>query len=161
MHKQSLEGCSACLSRDEIAKILRDHGVLPDTEKSIIAALESSQACPKDTTLSLNANADQCHQSSHPRASDSKKATTHSFLRRVSERIRRELHRETAPKITPSDVQECNNCHKLFRMSTAKNSHMGCWGHPGMSILYTSRPRSSNSCKKHALTTCSGIVQAG
>lgn len=160
MHAQDLEDNTASLSRDEISKILKDLAVHPDTEKSIMAALESSQACPKDTTSSLNANADRCHQSSQPHASDRKNPTRHSFLSRVLERIRRELHRETAPKTKPSDVQVCDNCHKLFRISTAKNDYKGCWGHPGMSILYTSRPWSSNSCKKYALITCSGIVQA-
>lgn len=36
-----------------------------------------------------------------------------------------------------------------------------CWGHPGMLILYTSKPGSSDSCKKHYLTTYFGAVQAG
>lgn len=161
MHRQDLEDNTAILSRDEISNILKDHGVLLDTEKSIMAALASSQVCPKETPLSLNANSDRCHQSSQPRVSDSKKTTTHSFLSRVMERIRRELHRETASKTKPSDVQVCDNCHKLFRISTFKHSHVGCWGHPGMSILYMSRPRSRNSCKENALTTGFGIVQAG
>lgn len=38
---------------------------------------------------------------------------------------------------------------------------VACWGHPGMFVLYMSRPMSSNTYERHALTACSGIVQAG
>lgn len=48
MSKQDLEAGLAGLSRDEIAKILRDLAAAdPAIEKRIMTALESSQASPK------------------------------------------------------------------------------------------------------------------
>lgn len=47
MHKQDLEAGLARLSRDAIAKILRDLAAAdPAIEKRIMSALESSQVCP-------------------------------------------------------------------------------------------------------------------
>lgn len=166
MHKQEVEDNTAGLSPNEIAKILKNLQIDSGTHKRIMTAVESSQACPKDSTLCLNASADQCHQSPQSLASERNRATGNSLLSRVVEGIRQKLHREretapetTAPETTPSEVQACDNCHKLFRISRPQAT---CLGHPGMFILFTSRPMSSDSCKKHCLITCSGACrQAG
>lgn len=148
MHKQDLDSSTASLSRNEIAKILKDLAVDPDTEKRIMTAVESSKACPKCASLSLNKIADPQTQSPQSVASGGKRTAGHSSLHRIMEGIRGKLHVETDPKTKPSDVQVCDNCHRLFRISEAKYSYEGCWGHPGMLILITSRPRprSSHSC---------------